>query len=131
MRRRDGFVVAVFAVADLRIEQHVSVAGSPRDTLYFDGKPRRWRRPGRTRAFPRRLSAVAALSPGSSSRVARPSRIRDITVRYTGERHQFGKPMPAASPACSSTVVGIAQQAAMLEMAADLVAPPRPPTPAW
>ena len=33
----DGLMVAVFAGADLRIEQHVNVAGEPRDTLYFDG----------------------------------------------------------------------------------------------
>jgi acyl-CoA dehydrogenase len=33
----DGLVVAVFAVADLRVESHVNVAGEPRDTLYFDG----------------------------------------------------------------------------------------------
>ena len=47
-------------------------------------------------------------------------RIRDITVRYTGERHQFGKPI-GRFPGVQQHVVNVAQQAAMLEMAADLV----------
>ncbi len=47
-------------------------------------------------------------------------RIRDITVRYTGERHQFGKPI-GRFPGVQQHVVHVAQQAAMLEMAADLV----------
>ena len=47
-------------------------------------------------------------------------RIRDITVRYTGERQQFGKPI-GRFPGVQQHVVSVAQQAAMLEMAADLV----------
>jgi alkylation response protein AidB-like acyl-CoA dehydrogenase len=46
-------------------------------------------------------------------------RVRDITVRYTGERHQFGKPI-GRFPGVQQHVVSVAQQAAMLEMAADL-----------
>jgi acyl-CoA dehydrogenase len=30
-------VVAVFSLADLRVEHHVNLAGEPRDTVYFDG----------------------------------------------------------------------------------------------
>src|SRR6202034_3435991 len=115
----DGFVVAVFAVADLRIEQHVNVAGEPRDTLYFDG------------AAP---LASAPAGPGVSAQTLRrrgaltrivlmagaADRIRDITVRYTGERNQFGKPI-GRFPGVQQHVVNVAQQAAMLEMAADLV----------
>jgi acyl-CoA dehydrogenase len=112
-------VVAVFAVADLRVEQHVNVAGEPRDTLYFDG------------AAP---LASAPAGPGVSAQTLRrrgaltrivlmagaADRIRDITVRYTGERHQFGKPI-GRFPGVQQHVVNVAQQAAMLEMAADLV----------
>ena len=111
-------VVAVFAVADLRVEQHVNVAGEPRDTLYFDG------------AAP---LASAPAGPGVSAQTLRrrgaltrivlmagaADRIRDITVRYTGERHQFGKPI-GRFPGVQQHVVNVAQQAAMLEMAADL-----------
>jgi acyl-CoA dehydrogenase len=41
-------------------------------------------------------------------------------VRYTGERSQFGKPI-GRFPGVQQHVVHVAQQAAMLEMAADLV----------
>jgi acyl-CoA dehydrogenase len=115
----DGLVVAVFAVADLRVERHVNVAGEPRDTLYFDG------------AAP---LAAAPAGPGVSAETLRrrgaltrivlmagaADRVRDITVRYTGERHQFGKPI-GRFPGVQQHVVNVAQQAAMLEMAADLV----------
>jgi acyl-CoA dehydrogenase len=115
----DGLMVAVFAVADLRVERHVNVAGEPRDTLYFDG------------AAP---LASAPAGPGVSAQTLRrrgaltrivlmagaADRIREITVRYTGERHQFGKPI-GRFPGVQQHVVNVAQQAAMLEMAADLV----------
>ena len=115
----DGLMAGVFAVADLRVEQHVNVAGEPRDTLSFDG------------AAP---LASAPAGPGVSAQTLRrrgaltrivlmagaADRIRDITVRYTGERHQFGKPI-GRFPGVQQHVVNVAQQAAMLEMAADLV----------
>ena len=47
------------------------------------------------------------------------SRIRDITVRYTAERQQFGRPI-GRFPGVQQHVVHIAQQAATLGMAADL-----------
>jgi acyl-CoA dehydrogenase len=45
--------------------------------------------------------------------------ILDITVRYTGERQQFGQRI-ARFPAVQQHLVHIAQQAALLGMAADL-----------
>jgi acyl-CoA dehydrogenase len=114
----DGAVVAVFNSADLRVEPHVNVAGEPRDTMYFDG------------AAP---LASAPAGPGVSAETLHPrgaltrvvlmagaaGRIRDITVRYTGERSQFGKPI-GRFPGVQEHLVHAAQQAAMLEMAADL-----------
>jgi acyl-CoA dehydrogenase len=41
-------------------------------------------------------------------------------VRYTGERSQFGKPI-GRFPGVQQHVVNVAQQAAMLDMGADLV----------
>jgi acyl-CoA dehydrogenase len=117
-------VVAVFAVADLRIEPHVNVAGEPRDTLCFDGAAPLASAPagpGVSATVPletllRRRGALTriVLMAGAAGR------IRDITVRYTGERHQFGKPI-GRFPGVQQHVVNVAQQAAMLEMAADLV----------
>jgi acyl-CoA dehydrogenase len=115
----DGLMVAVFAVADLRVEQHVNVAGEPRDTLYFDGAA-----PLASAPAGPGVSAPALRRRGALTRIVlmagAADRIRDITVRYTGERHQFGKPI-GRFPGVQQHVVNVAQQAAMLEMAADLV----------
>jgi acyl-CoA dehydrogenase len=115
----DGLMVAVFAVADLRVERHVNVAGEPRDTLYFDGAAPLASAPagpGVSEPALRRRGALTriVLMAGAADR------IRDITVRYTGERHQFGKPI-GRFPGVQQHVVNVAQQVAMLEMAADLV----------
>jgi acyl-CoA dehydrogenase len=113
-----GLVVAVFATADLRVEQHVNVAGEPRDTLYFDGAA-----PLASAPAGPGVSASTLRRRGALTRVilmaGAADRIRDITVRYTGERYQFGKPI-GRFPGVQQHVVNVAQQAAMLEMAADL-----------
>src|ERR1700689_1417434 len=115
----DGLMVAVFAVADLRIEQHVNVAGEPRDTLNFDGAA-----PLASAPAGPGVSGPALRRRGALTRIVlmagAADRIRDITVRYTGERHQFGKPI-GRFPGVQPHVANVAQQAAMLEMAADLV----------
>jgi acyl-CoA dehydrogenase len=115
----DGLMVAVFAVADLRVEQHVNVAGEPRDTLYFGGAA-----PLASAPAGPGVSGAALRRRGALTRVVlmagAADRIRDVTVRYTGERHQFGKPI-GRFPGVQQHVVNVAQQAAMLEMAADLV----------
>jgi acyl-CoA dehydrogenase len=115
----DGLMVAVFAVADLRVERHVNVAGEPRDTLHFDGAA-----PLASAPAGPGVSGPALRRRGALTRIVlmagAADRIRDITVRYTGERHQFGKPI-GRFPGVQQHVVNVAQQAAMLEMAADLV----------
>src|ERR1700722_14707698 len=115
----DGLMVAVFAVADLGVEPHVNVAGEPRDTLYFDGAA-----PLASAPAGPGVSGPALRRRGALTRIVlmagAADRIRDITVRYTGERQQFGKPI-GRFPGVQQHVVNVAQQAAMLEMAADLV----------
>jgi len=115
----DGPVVAVFAVADLRVEPHVNLAGEPRDTVYFDGAA-----PLASAPAGPAVSAETLRRRGALTRVilmaGAAGRIRDITVRYTGERYQFGKPI-GRFPGVQQHVVHVGQQAAMLEMAADLV----------
>ena len=114
----DGAVVAVFNSADLRVEPHVNVAGEPRDTVYFDGAA-----PLASAPAGPGVSAETLRRRGALTRVVlmagAAGRIRDITVRYTGERYQFGKPIDRF-PGVQQHVVHVAQQAAMLEMAADL-----------
>jgi acyl-CoA dehydrogenase len=115
----DGLMVAVFAAADLRVERHVNVAGEPRDTLSFDGAA-----PLASAPAGPGVSGPALRRRGALTRIVlmagAADRIRDITVRYTGERHQFGKPI-GRFPGVQQHVVNVAQQAAMLEMVADLV----------
>ena len=112
-------MVAVFSLPDLRVEQHVNLAGEPRDTVYFDGAAPLASAPAGTG-----ISVATLGRRGALTRIAlmagAASRIRDITVRYTGERSQFGKPI-GRFPGVQQHVVSITQQAAMLEMAADLV----------
>jgi acyl-CoA dehydrogenase len=115
-----GFVVAVFDRADLRVEQHVNLAGEPRDTLRFDGAVPLASAPAGPGVLPETLRRRGALTRVMLMAGAA-GRIRDITVRYTGERSQFGKPV-GRFPGVQQHVVHVAQQAAMLEMAADLAA---------
>ncbi|HEY1698198.1 MAG TPA: acyl-CoA dehydrogenase family protein [Trebonia sp.] len=114
-----GSVVAVFAAADLRVEPHVNVAGEPRDTVYFNGAAPLTSAPAgpgvstgtlRRRGALTRVTLMAGAVRG----------ILDITVRYTGERHQFGRPI-GRFPGVQQHVVHIAQQVATLEMAADML----------
>jgi len=115
----DGAVVAVFNSADLRVEQHANLAGEPRDTVHFDGAA-----PLASAPAGPGVSAETLRRRGALTRVVLMAgavgRIRDITVRYTGERQQFGKPI-GRFPGVQQHVVSVAQQAAMLEMAADLL----------
>jgi acyl-CoA dehydrogenase len=116
--RGDQAVVAVFDSCDLGVERHVNVAGEPRDTLYFDGAP-----PLASAPAGPGVSAETLRRRGALTRVVlmagAVSRIRDITVRYTGERYQFGQPI-GRFPGVQQHVVHVAQQAAMLGLAADL-----------
>lgn len=115
----EGAVVAIFGAADLRVEPHANVAGEPRDTVFFDGSP-----PLGSAQAGRGVSAKALRRRGALTRVVLMAGairgILDITVRYTAERRQFGRPI-ARFPAVQQHVVHIAQEAAMLEMAADLL----------
>jgi acyl-CoA dehydrogenase len=114
-----GSVVAVFAAADLRVEPQVNVAGEPRDTVYFDGAAPLTRAPAgpgvSTEALRRRGTLTRVTLMAGAVRG-----ILDITVRYTGERHQFGRPI-GRFPGVQQHVVHIAQQVATLEMAADML----------
>ena len=113
-----GELVAVFDPADLRVERHVNVAGEPRDTVHFDGAA-----PLASASARSPVSVAALRRRGALTRVALMAgavgRICDITVRYTGERQQFGKPV-GRFPGVQQHVVHVAQQAAMLGMAADM-----------
>jgi acyl-CoA dehydrogenase len=113
-----GAVVAVISTAGLRIDAHRNLAGEPRDTVHLDGVT-----PESVAALPPAVDADALALRGALTRVVLMAgaveRVRDITVQYTGEREQFGRPV-ARFQAVQQHLVHIAQQAALLGMAADL-----------
>jgi acyl-CoA dehydrogenase len=114
----DGPVVAKFASADLRIERHTSLAGEPRDTVHFDRAT-----PMATGSPAAGVDDVSLAERGALTRVVLMAgalnQVLTTTLRYTNERHQFGRPV-ARFQAVQQHLVHIAQQVAMLDMAADL-----------
>lgn len=114
----DGPMVAKFASADLRIERHTGLAGEPRDTVHFDRA-----RPLATGWPATGVDAVTLAERGALTRVVLMAgaleQVLTTTARYTNERHQFGRPV-ARFQAVQQHLVHIAQQVALLDMAADL-----------
>jgi acyl-CoA dehydrogenase len=95
-----------------------NLAGEPRDTVHFDGvslASARPAAPGINQDAVRQRGALTrvVLSAGALDRVL------DITVRYTSERQQFGRPV-GRFQAVQQHLVHLAQQAALLGAAADV-----------
>jgi acyl-CoA dehydrogenase len=111
----DGPTVVLVDPAAARITPGRNLAGEPRDHVVLDGV-----RPLVTAAAP--PDAAAALRRrGALSRaalVAGASRtVLELTVRYTGERVQFGRPV-ATFPAVAAHLVRIAEQTEIAAVAA-------------
>jgi acyl-CoA dehydrogenase len=111
----DGPVVVLVDPGAARITPGRNLAGEPRDRVEIDGV-----RPLATAPAPpdagaalRRRGALsrAALIAGASRAVM------ELTVRYTGERVQFGRPV-SAFPAVATHLVRIAEQCETAAMAA-------------
>ncbi|HEY2222590.1 acyl-CoA dehydrogenase family protein [Actinomycetospora sp.] len=111
----DGSVVVLVDPAAARITPGRNLAGEPRDHVDLDGV-----RPLTSAAAPpdagaalRRRGALsrAALVAGASRAVL------DLTVRYTGERVQFGRPV-SSFPAVAAHLVRIAEQTETAAVAA-------------
>jgi acyl-CoA dehydrogenase len=108
-------VVAVVDPAACTITPGRNLAGEPRETVELDAVV-----PDVTAAAPpdagdalvrRGALARAALIAGAARRV------REVTVAYTGERVQFGRPV-SRFPAVADHLVRLAEQAEMAAMAA-------------
>lgn len=111
----DAPVVVLVDPAAASITPGRNLAGEPRDHVVLDGvRPLSTApAPGDAAAALRRRGALsrAALVAGASRAVL------DLTVRYTGERVQFGRPV-SAFPAVATHLVRIAEQAETVAMAA-------------
>jgi acyl-CoA dehydrogenase len=110
----DGPAVVVVDPAAAAITPGRNLAGEPRDRVDLDGV-----RPLATASAP--ADAAAALRRrGALSRAALVAgacrSTLDLTVRYTGERVQFGRPV-SAFPAVAAHLVRIAEQAEVAAMA--------------
>jgi len=110
-----GIVASVDASA-ATISHATSLAGEPRDTLTFDGAQ------ADIAAAPDGVDAHALRFRGALSRVALMAGAIDkmsrLTVSYTNEREQFGKPV-ARFQAVQQHLVWASQDAALTRMAAE------------
>lgn len=99
-----------------RVERHRNLAGEPSDTLHFDSAV-----PDAAAPVPPHVDAELLRLRGALTRVVMMAgalqRMLEITVRYVGERQQFGRPV-GRFQAVQQHVVHLGQQAALLDMAA-------------
>ena len=115
---RDGWLVASAPASSLVIEPHVNLAGEPRDTVTFDG-------PVDVAAAASGVDADALRCRGALTRVMLMAgaleRMSGLTIGYTHERVQFGRPV-ARFQAVQKHLVDGAQDAVLVGMAADAAA---------
>ena len=112
----DG-VIASIPVAAATVDPHPSLAGEPRDTLTFAGVA------ADVASAPAGVDAAALRFRGALSRVALMAgaveKMSRLTVSYTNEREQFGRPV-ARFQAVQTHLVWAAQDAALTRMAAEV-----------
>ncbi len=111
-------VVAV-PTSECEITPLPNMAGEPRDTVRFDGAT------GQAAPAPDGVDAAALAERGALSRVALMAgaieKMCQLTVSYTNERVQFGRPV-ARFQAVQQHLVWAAQDAALVRMAAEVAA---------
>ena len=111
----DGRVASIPAAAAAVVEQ-TSLAGEPRDTLTFDGVQ------AEVADAPEGVDAEALRFRGALSRVAliggAIEKMSQLTVSYTNERVQFGRPV-SRFQAVQQHLVWAAQDAALARMCAE------------
>ena len=112
----DGFV-AVVPAEGLAITPRTNLAGEPRDTVSFDGVAAQRAASTVEATDLRRRGALtrALLMAGALDRMSR------LTVEYTNDRQQFGRPV-ARFQAVQQHLVWAAQDAAIANMAAQVAA---------
>jgi acyl-CoA dehydrogenase len=115
----DGFVVASLDPATAAVEPGTNLAGEPRDTLVFD------RAIADVAIAPGGVDADALRRRGALTRALLMAGALDqmsrLTVGYTRQRRQFGRPV-AQFQAVQQHLVNGAQDAALVTMAAEMAA---------
>ncbi|MGO8905862.1 MAG: acyl-CoA dehydrogenase family protein [Solirubrobacteraceae bacterium] len=111
----DGRVLVVDCAA-VAIHPHANLAGDARDAVVFERAPAR---------SGRGVDAEELFMRGALTRIALMAgaldRVYEIAVRHAGDRRQFGRPI-GSFQAVQQHLVTIAQQAALLTVAADAAA---------
>ena len=115
----DGWLVASVGTDAASVEPGTNLAGEPRDTLVFDGSA------AEIAPAPAGIDPDALHQRGALSRVLMMAgaldRMTRMTVDYTRQRRQFGKPV-AQFQAVQQHLVHTAQHAALVTMAAEVAA---------
>jgi acyl-CoA dehydrogenase len=115
----DGWAVASIPVSAASVEPDTNLAGEPRDTLVFDGVA------AEIGAAPAGVDPDALRQRGALTRALLMAgaldRMNRLTVEYTRQRRQFGKPV-AQFQAVQQHLVHGAQDAAMVTIAAEVAA---------
>jgi acyl-CoA dehydrogenase len=114
-----GWVVASIPVGGATVEAGTNLAGEPRDTLVFD------RAAADVARAPDGIDPDALLQRGALTRALMMAgaldRMSRLTVEYTRQRRQFGRPV-AQFQAVQQHLVHGAQEAAIVTMAAEVAA---------
>ena len=115
----DGWVVVACQGADARIEHRTNLAGEPRDVVHFEGIA------VERAAAADGVDADAFRLRGALSRALLMAgaleAMSHLTVEYTAERQQFGRPV-GRFQAVQQHLVWSAQDAALVKMAAQVAA---------
>ena len=110
----EGASVVLLRTADLAIEHYTNMAGEPRDTIVASEVTPVWFGPASgADAGSLRLRAGLARAAQMAGAL---ERLSEITVGYTRDRQQFGKPI-ASFQAVQQHLVHTAQDAAIVAMA--------------
>ncbi|MBN9801422.1 hypothetical protein DMP15_30050 [Pseudonocardia sp. UM4_GMWB1] len=124
-RLPDGLQVVALDPGAARITPGTNLAAEPRDTVHLDDVPVGGAGGGEVAPAPDGVSHDALLLRGALSRAAliagAAGRILDITVTYTGQRQQFGRPV-ARFQAVAAHLVRLAEQTETVRMAARVAA---------
>ena len=114
----EGWMVAAVRHADLAVQAQANLAGEPRDTVTFDGR-------SRVAPAPARIDLTALRYRGALTRVMLMAgaleQMSRMTIHYTNERVQFGRPVARFQAVQQHLVLG-AQDAALVGIAADAAA---------
>lgn len=118
----DGCVVVAVAPGSGRLTPGRNLAGEPRNTLTFHDTPLA---PGEVGAAPPGVTPDTFRLRGALGRAALMagalSRVRELTVRYTNQRTQFGRPV-ARFQAVAQHLVRTAEEAVLVDLAVRIAA---------